>query len=421
MTEVLAIIPARGGSKGIPRKNIRNFAGYPLLAYSIAAGLQAKSVTRVIVSTDDEQIADVAREFGAGTPFMRPVELGRDETTDLPVFQHALAWLAEHEGYKPEVVVQLRPTSPIRPRDCVDNALKMLLAHPDADSVRGVVAAAQNPHKMWRVSGEDGAMTPLLQVPGITEPFNAPRQSLPLIYWQTGQVDAIRVSTILRKASMTGDRVYPLVLDSRYSVDIDNLADWTRYESLVYSGALDMVMPGRSPRPMPPKIELIVSDFDGVITDNRVWTDQHGNETVAASRSDSMHIRELRERGIEVVILSSEPNPVVKARAAKMGDVEAVHGIDIRGKGQALRHLLSDKQVDAARVVYVGNDLNDLPCFDVAGWAVAVADAYPPVLRAADWVLASRGGHGALRELCDMILKRLRAEEAAGKETPHGA
>ena len=174
MTEVLAIIPARGGSKGIPRKNIRNFAGYPLLAYSIAAGLQAKSVTRVIVSTDDEEIAVVAREFGAGTPFMRPVEFAQDDTTDLPVFQHALAWLAEHEGYKPEVVVQLRPTSPIRPRDCVDSAVNTLLAHPDADSVRGVVPAGQNPHKMWRISGRDGRMTPLLAVAGITEPYNAP-------------------------------------------------------------------------------------------------------------------------------------------------------------------------------------------------------------------------------------------------------
>jgi N-acylneuraminate cytidylyltransferase len=421
MTEVLAIIPARGGSKGIPRKNIRNFAGYPLLAYSIAAGLQAKNVTRLIVSTDDEQIAAVAREFGAGTPFMRPVELARDDTTDLLVFQHALAWLAEHEGYKPELVVQLRPTSPIRPRDCVDDAVKTLLAHPDADSVRGVVPAGQNPHKMWRISGEDGAMTPLLEVAGITEPYNAPRQSLPPIYWQTGQVDAIRVGTILRNVSMTGDKVYPLVIDPRFSVDIDNLADWARYEALVYSGSLDMVLPGRRPRPMPPKIEMIVSDFDGVITDNRVWTDQDGNETVVASRSDSMHIRELRERGIEVVILSSEPNPVVKARAGKMGDVEAVHGIDIRGKGQALRQLLSEKKVDAACVVYVGNDLNDLPCFDIAGWAVAVADAYPPVLRAADWVLASPGGHGALRELCDMILKRLQAKEATGEEIPDGA
>src|SRR5512140_1442523 len=128
MTDVLAIIPARGGSKGIPRKNIRDFAGYPLIAYSIAAGLQAKSVSRVIVSTDDEEIAAVARQCGAETPFLRPAEFAQDTSTDLPLFEHALQWLAEHENYRPEVVVQLRPTSPLRPRDLVDRAVSILLA-----------------------------------------------------------------------------------------------------------------------------------------------------------------------------------------------------------------------------------------------------------------------------------------------------
>src|SRR5215813_1938787 len=105
MTETLALIPARGGSKGIPRKNIRNFAGYPLIAWSIAAAQQASCVTRVILSTDDEEIASIARESGAETPFLRPAELARDQTTDLPVFAHALEWLEEKEGYRPELVI----------------------------------------------------------------------------------------------------------------------------------------------------------------------------------------------------------------------------------------------------------------------------------------------------------------------------
>lgn len=421
MTEVLAIIPARGGSKGIPRKNIRSFAGFPLLAYSIAAGRQAETVSRVIVSTDDEEIASVAREFGAQTPFMRPSELARDDTTDLPVFQQALDWLAEHEGYRPDIVVQLRPTSPIRPRDCVDRAVRTLLMHQDADSVRGVVRAAQNPHKMWRLASEDRPMTPLLEVKGIAEPYNAPRQSLPPIFWQTGHVDAIRCKTIISKGTMTGGTVYPLVIDPSYTVDIDNLADWARYEALVYSGTLDMISPGRARRAMPERIDLIVSDFDGVITDNRVWTDEDGTESVAASRSDSMHIRELRERGVEIIILSSEPNPVVRARAAKMGMVEAVQGIDIRSKGQAFKKVLSQKNVEASRAAYIGNDLNDLPCFEIAGWAVAVADAYPEVLRAADYVLKAGGGHGALREVCEMVLQRLRNQAGSPKESSDGA
>ncbi len=414
MTEVLALIPARGGSKGIPRKNIRLFAGHPLIAYSIAAGLQARSVTRVIVSTDDEQIASVARAYGAGTPFMRPVELAQDQTLDLPVFEHALRWLKEQEGYQPEVVVQLRPTSPIRPPDCVDEAVRILLEHPRADCVRGVVPAGQNPHKMWRIPRLGGPMEPLLEVPGVDEPYNAPRQVLPPVYWQTGHVDAIRLSTILRKKSLTGDRVYPLVLDARYTVDIDNLFDWARYESLVEHGGLPMVTPGRTRRPMPAKIEMIICDFDGVITDNLVWTDEHGNESVAASRSDSMHVRNLRERGIPVMILSSEPNPVVRARAEKMG-VEAVHGVGLRQKGEAMKNLLAEKKVDAAHVIYIGNDLNDLPCFEIAGWSVAVADACPEVLRAADYVLSRPGGRGAVRELCELVLKNLAGPQAASK------
>src|SRR5512144_3095944 len=133
---ILAIIPARGGSKGIPRKNIRSFAGYPLIAWSIAAAKQSDLVTRLIVSTDDEEIAAVAREWGAETPFLRPAELAQDKTTDLPVFEHAIQWLEENKGYKPEIVIQLRPTSPIRPKGMLDHAIRILLEHKNADCVR---------------------------------------------------------------------------------------------------------------------------------------------------------------------------------------------------------------------------------------------------------------------------------------------
>lgn len=404
MTEILALIPARGGSKGIPRKNIRSFAGYPLIAWSIVAAKQASCVTRLIVSTDDEEIASVAREYGAETPFLRPSELAQDQTTDLPVFEHALDWLKDQESYQPDVVIQLRPTSPIRPKDCVDSAVKILLEHEEADCVRGVVPAGQNPHKMWRFAGKDQPLKPLLLVDGIAEPYNAPRQILPQVYWQTGHIDAIRVSTILRKKSLTGDVIYPLVIDPRYTVDIDTLSDWTKYESLAVSG-LEMVTPDRSKRSMPERIDLVISDFDGVITDNRVWVNADGTEFVAAYRSDSIGVELLRRIGIEVMILSSEPNRVVEARARKMG-VQVIHGVGIHHKGRVMREILEQKNIKAENVIYIGNDLNDLPCFEIAGWAIAVADAYPEVLRAADFVLSKTGGHGALRELCDVLLSR---------------
>jgi len=405
MTEILALIPARGGSKGIPRKNIRSFAGYPLIAWSIAAAKQSSLVTRIIVSTDDEEIAAVAREWGAETPFLRPAELAQDKTTDLPVFEHALKWLEDVEGYRPDILLQLRPTSPIRPRTMLDDAINILLDHDDADCVRGVVPAAQNPFKMWRFNGERKPLKSLLEVEGIAEPYNAPRQILPPTYWQTGHIDAIRVSTIADKHSLTGDVIYPLLIDPKYTVDIDTLPDWEKYEALVYSG-LEMVSPGKQRKPMPETVKLIICDFHGVITDNHVITDQDGKESVIASRSDSMHIKTLRQQGIELMILSSEPNPVVLARAKKMG-IEAIHNLGMENKGQAMREVLEQKNIKAEEVIYLGNDLNDLPCFEIAGWSVAVADAYPEVVRAADHVLTKNGGHGAVRELCEIVLKRV--------------
>ena len=406
MTEILAIIPARGGSKGIPRKNIRDFAGYPLIAYSIAAGLKSELVTRVIVSTDDDEIAEVAREYGAETPFMRPSVFAEDNTTDLPVFVHALEWLAENENYHPDVVIQLRPTSPIRPLTCVDDAIRILLDNPEADSVRGVVPAGQNPHKMWRLlDGENAPMRNLLDVDGIAEPYNAPRQILPPVYWQTGHIDVIRPRAILEQKSMTGEKIYPLIIDPNYTVDIDNLSDWAKYEYLVKFGDLKFVSPGPDRRLMPKNIKALFLDFDGVMTDNRVWTDQDGRETVAASRGDGYGIQMLVKAGVPVVVISKEKNPVVAARCKKLG-IPYEQGID--DKTGVLKREQAKLGVDPAETVFVGNDLNDLPAFPLVGWAVAVADAEPEVLRLADFVLSKNGGHGAVREICDLILDKMK-------------
>ncbi len=236
MAEVLALIPARGGSKSIPRKNILHFAGRPLIAYSIAAGLSAETITRLVVSTDDEEIAAISRDYGAETPFMRPSELARDDTPDLPVFQHALDWLSDHEGYEPDIVVQLRPTSPFRRVVHIDEAVYRLIEHPEADAVRTVCVPFQNPFKMWRID-PDGFMRPLLETQ-FREPYNLPRQALPEVYWQTGYVDAAWADTILEKNSMTGDRILPLVIDSSEWIDIDSLDDWRRAERLLENGEI---------------------------------------------------------------------------------------------------------------------------------------------------------------------------------------
>jgi len=402
--EILAIIPARGGSKGIPRKNIKCFAGHPLVAWSIAAARQADLVTRVIVSTDDEEIASISRQHGAETPFLRPSEFAADLSIDYPLFEHALSWLKENEGYQPEIVVQLRPTSPIRPKGLVNQAIQQLINHPEGDSVRGVIPSGQNPYKMWRMDGD--RMIPLLQLEEIAEPYNAPRQLLPASYWQTGHIDAIRVSTILEKRSLSGDVILPVHIDPSFSVDIDSIRDWNRAEWLVWHSDLDMVFPGKQPRPFPEKVKMIVMDFDGVLTDNRVWVDENGKEAVAAYRSDSLGLALLRGRaGIEPLVISKETNPVVTKRCQKM-NVPVLQGID--QKANALKKVLQEKRIKPAEVIYVGNDVNDLECFPVVGFAAAPADAEKSVLMSADLVLTREGGHGAVREICDLLMDRMK-------------
>ena len=236
MTEVLAIIPARGGSKGIPRKNILDFAGHPLLTYSIAAGLNAKSINRVIVSTDDMEIAEIARCYGAEIPFLRPAQYAQDNTPDLPVFVHALQWLIRHEDYRPDVVVHLRPTSPLRRVKQIDASVQLLLDHPKADSVRTVITPSQNPFKMWTIQA-NGFLKPLIKTKR-QEAYNLPRQALPKVFWQTGYMDAIRTSTILEKHSMTGNRILPLVLNPSDWIDIDTPDDWQKAENLLLSGKI---------------------------------------------------------------------------------------------------------------------------------------------------------------------------------------
>lgn len=240
MVEVLALIPARAGSKSIPRKNTRLLAGHPLLAYSVAAGLAAKTVTRVIVSTDDPEMAEVARRYGADVPFLRPAGIAQDQTPDLPVFQHALEWLLAQEGYQPEIVVQLRPTSPLRRVAHIDACVRSLLENPQADAVRTVCVPFQNPFKMWRISPE-GWMQPLGLELGIRgEPYNQPRQALPEVYWQTGYVDACRSATIIEKHSMTGSHILPQVIDPSDWIDIDSPDDWQRAERLLENGDIGL-------------------------------------------------------------------------------------------------------------------------------------------------------------------------------------
>lgn len=230
---ILAIIPARAGSKGLPGKNIKPLLQHPLLAYSILAAKQSKLINRITVNTDSEQIAEIAKHYNAEIPFMRPAELAQDLSTDLDVFKHQLEWMKNTEGYVPDIVVQLRPTSPVRFANWIDEAIEKLISS-DADSIRVVTESPLTPFKMWLINNNnDGAMEPLVSVKNIIEPYNQPRQSLPIVYWQIGTLDVIKTKTILEGGSMSGKKILSYIVDKKYAIDIDDVASFYKAEELI--------------------------------------------------------------------------------------------------------------------------------------------------------------------------------------------
>ena len=220
--EILALILARGGSRGIPRKNLMPINGRPLIAYPICQARASRHITRIVVSTDDAEIAAVARVWGAEVPFMRPADIAGDHATDLEAFRHALRWLREREGYAPDAVVHLRATEPVRRVSVMDAAIEKFLAHPDADSLRTVTPATEIPYKMWHVDGD--YMRPVVTLPDVPEAHSVARQRLPQAYCHDGYVDVVRPRTILELNSMVGRTVIGMIThEPRH--DIDSMAD----------------------------------------------------------------------------------------------------------------------------------------------------------------------------------------------------
>lgn len=218
MKEVLAIIPARSGSKSVKNKNIRLIDGKPMLAYSIEHALQADCIDRVIVSTDSEEYAAIAREYGAETPFLRPAEYATDTALDYDVFYHALNYLEEKENYIPELVVQLRPTYPIRRISDIENMVNYLRQHPEVDSMRCIAPAKEIAYKMWHMD-EQGILSPIMKE--ISECYNMPRQQLPKVYYQNACIDVVRTEVIMKKHSMSGDVIAGYEMSDNFDIDTE--------------------------------------------------------------------------------------------------------------------------------------------------------------------------------------------------------
>lgn len=229
--QILGLIPARGGSRRIPMKNIKPLNGRPLVAYTIETARACKALSRIVVSTDSDEIAEVAARWGAEVPFRRPAALATAEATELELFDHALGWFHTHEGYVPDLIVLLYPTSPFRRAESIERAVQEMLKHPEADSLRSVRACSEHPYKMWTLG--DGYLRPFVRDPQGTDQHTRSYHLLPEVYIQNASIYITRPATITAKRSTTGDLVIPFVMDEMESIDINTPLDFRLAELLM--------------------------------------------------------------------------------------------------------------------------------------------------------------------------------------------
>lgn len=387
--EILALIPARGGSKGIPRKNLRVVGGQPLLAHSIRAARETAGITRVVVSTDDAEIGRVARDYGAEV-VVRPPEISGDAASSESALLHALSHLRKEQGYAPDLVVFLQPTSPLRRANDVQKAIETLIGE-GADSL---FSACVQQGFVWRRQGRD--------VVSFTYDFRARprRQDAPEDLVENGSIYVFKPWVLEELGNRLGGRIAVHPMDLYDSFQIDEPADVDLMEALFSQRQAARAVPDLR------GIRLFAMDFDGVMTNNRVLTDQEGKEAVWTNRGDGWGIARLKEAGMQLVVISTEANAVVAARCRKLG-IECVHGC--ADKLGALQEAARHRALTQSEIAYIGNDVNDLACLAWVGAAIAVADAVPAVRAVAHYVTRVPGGQGAVREVCDIILAQKRS------------
>jgi CMP-N,N'-diacetyllegionaminic acid synthase len=225
--KVYAVIPARGGSKGVPKKNIRLLAGFPLIAFSIAGGIMSRLIERVIVSTDSPEIAEISRKYGAEAPFLRPQELAGDTSPDRDFVLHLLGWLKDHEGSVPDYLVHLRPTTPWRDAAIIDDAIRAILADPAATSLRSGHEAPESPFK-WFTRDARGYFHGFAPDDPRRDYSNLPRQFMPKVYIPDGYVDVLKTAFVLRAEELHGDRMIGYV--SPACCEVDTVEDFEYLE-----------------------------------------------------------------------------------------------------------------------------------------------------------------------------------------------
>lgn len=390
-SNILCIIPARGGSKRLPGKNLLPLAGKPLIAHSIEQAKAAKRVSRVIVSTDDPEIEKTAKDYGAEV-IRRPPGISDDHATSESAIRHVLDEV-EKKMPLPDLILFLQCTSPIREPHDIDRAIETLIRE-EADSLLSVT---RNERYLWHQV--EGRWTSLN--------YNFKKrwrdQDFPVQVRENGSLYVFKPEILKRENNRLGGKIAVYEMDYWSSFQIDTPEQGELCQWILEKGK------GRSHlQSLPLQPALLVSDFDGVMTDNRVGVTQEGNEFVLCNRVDGWGLTLLKQQNFPVVVLSTEKNPVVAARCKKLG-LECYQGF--QNKLGILKEILAQRQISAKDVIYIGNDTNDLECLQHVGCGVAVADSHPQVIQQAQIILSSKGGEGAVREICELILAKLNGKK----------
>lgn len=386
---VLAVIPARGGSKGVPAKNLAPVGGVPLVARAVRECRATRLVTDVVVSTDDQAIAAAAREAGAEV-VLRPSAIAGDTATSEAAVLHAMDTHEALHGAPVDVVLLVQCTSPFLVREDIDG-VAAAVAENGADTA---VTVAPFHGFVWR---ESEAETEGGVGVNHDKSYRPRRQDRPQDFLETGTAYAMDAAGFREHRHRFFGHTELVRTDPARVLEIDDPHDLARARAL--APLFDADRPGSLPTA--DDVDAVVLDFDGTQTDDRVLIDSDGRELVAVHRGDGLGIAALRRSGLKLLILSTEQNPVVAARARKL-KIPVLHGID--RKDLALKQWCEEQGIAPERVLYAGNDVNDLPCFALVGWPVAVASAHDVVRGAARAVTTVPGGDGAIREIASWIL-----------------
>jgi len=394
-----AIIPARAGSKGIAGKNLKKIQGRTLVARAVEAAKTAVCVERVFVTTDGADIAAAAKAAGAEI-VERPAEIAGDAASSEAALLHALDAL-EAKGEKlPDVLVFVQCTSPFVAARDIDGTVKALL---DAGADTAHTAAPTHGF-LWRRDGAGQAVAV-----NHDAHVRLPRQQRDAEFLETGAVYAMRVAGFRAARHRFFGRSVLHETDPLRALEIDTTDDLALARLIA-----PLIEPQLRAAVIPDPLGGIVFDFDGVMTDDKVIVDEDGKEAVRCSRSDGFGIDMLNERSVPMAVISREANQVVARRCEKLGIACRQATND---KRTALGELCASWGVPLGQVIFVGNDLPDIPAMTAAGLGVAVGDAHAEVKAAADLVLTGKGGTGAVRELCDLVRAALDGRRAvrAGK------